>query len=156
MQGLGRPDEDTRDCGQRYNDEVMGRELAEGMARPGDMLFGRRTWQAFITAWGRTPIVGKIPVQPLADLPVARPFGGQQRDLQFLRGQQVQRPRGTAGRCARRCPEGGGYLAIDGRYWQFMPALACTGIDMASSRAAWCRSRSGWCCSPVRTWARSL
>jgi hypothetical protein len=49
------------------------------------MLFGRRTWQAFITAWGRTPIVGKIPVQLLADLPVARPFGGQQRDLQFLR-----------------------------------------------------------------------
>jgi ABC-type uncharacterized transport system permease subunit len=25
-----------------------------------------------------------------------------------------------------------------------MPALACTGIDTASSWAAWCRSRSGW------------
>jgi hypothetical protein len=36
--------------GQRYNDEVMGRELATGMARPGDMLFDRRTWQAVITA----------------------------------------------------------------------------------------------------------
>jgi hypothetical protein len=43
----------------------------------------------------------------------------------------------------RRCPEGGGYLAIDGRYWQFMPALACTGIETASSWA-WCRSRSRW------------
>jgi dihydrofolate reductase len=59
VQGLGRPDEDTRDgfthggWGPRYNDEVMGREMAAGMARPGDMLFGRRTWQDFITAWGR-------------------------------------------------------------------------------------------------------
>jgi hypothetical protein len=31
----------------------MGRELGKGMAKPGDMLFGRRTWQDFITAWGR-------------------------------------------------------------------------------------------------------
>ena len=31
----------------------MGREMAEAMARPGDMLFGRRTWQDFSTAWGR-------------------------------------------------------------------------------------------------------
>jgi dihydrofolate reductase len=59
VQGLGRPDEDTRGgfihggWGPRYNDEVMGRELAKGMAKPGDMLFGRRTWQDFITAWGR-------------------------------------------------------------------------------------------------------
>jgi len=59
VQGLGRPDEDTRGgfrhggWGQRYNDEVMGREMAEGMAKPGDMLFGRGTWQDFITAWGR-------------------------------------------------------------------------------------------------------
>ena len=59
VQGLGRPDEDTRGgftyggWGQRYNDEVMGREMATAMARPGDMLFGRRTWQDFITAWGR-------------------------------------------------------------------------------------------------------
>jgi dihydrofolate reductase len=59
VQGPGRPDEDTRGgfthggWGQRYNDEVMGREMAQGMARPGDMLFGRRTWQDFITAWGR-------------------------------------------------------------------------------------------------------
>jgi dihydrofolate reductase len=59
VQGLGRPDEDTRGgfthggWGQRYNDEVLGREMAKAMAKPGDMLFGRRTWQDFITAWGR-------------------------------------------------------------------------------------------------------
>ena len=27
--------------------------MAKAMATPGDMLFGRRTWQDFITAWGR-------------------------------------------------------------------------------------------------------
>lgn len=59
VQGLGRPDEDTRNgfvhggWGPEYNDEVMGRELAKEMNKPGDMLFGRRTWQDFITAWGR-------------------------------------------------------------------------------------------------------
>ena len=59
MQGLGRPDEDTRGgfthggWGQRYDDEVMGREMAKAMARPGDMLFGRRTGEDFSTAWGR-------------------------------------------------------------------------------------------------------
>ncbi|QNS05477.1 dihydrofolate reductase family protein [Streptomyces xanthii] len=58
VQGLGRPDEDTRGdfpyggWGPRYNDEVMGRELAEGMSRPGDMLLGRRTWQDFHRVWG--------------------------------------------------------------------------------------------------------
>jgi dihydrofolate reductase len=58
VQGLGRADEDTRGgfthggWGQRYNDEVMGREMAKGMSKPGSMLFGRRTWQDFITAWG--------------------------------------------------------------------------------------------------------
>jgi dihydrofolate reductase len=57
VQGLGRPDEDTRGdftqggWGQRFNDEVMGREMAEAMSKPGDMLFGRRTWQDFISAW---------------------------------------------------------------------------------------------------------
>jgi dihydrofolate reductase len=57
VQGLGRADEDTRDgfthggWGERYQDEVMGREMAKGMADPGDMLFGRRTWEDFITAW---------------------------------------------------------------------------------------------------------
>lgn len=58
VQGLGRPDEDTRGgfthggWGARYNDEVMSREMAAGMGRPGDMLFGRTTWEDFITAWG--------------------------------------------------------------------------------------------------------
>jgi dihydrofolate reductase len=58
VQGLGRPDEDTRGgfthggWGPRYDDEVMGREMAKAMAKPGDMLLGRRTWQDFITAWG--------------------------------------------------------------------------------------------------------
>jgi dihydrofolate reductase len=58
VQGLGRPDEDTRGgfthggWGQRYNDEVMGAEMGKGMTAPGDMLFGRRTWQDFTTAWG--------------------------------------------------------------------------------------------------------
>ena len=58
VQGLGRADEDTRGgfthggWGQRYNDEVLGREMAKAMANPGDMLFGRRTWQDFSTAWG--------------------------------------------------------------------------------------------------------
>lgn len=59
VQGPGRPDEDTRGSfthggwGLRYNDEVMGSEMAKGMAKPTDMLFGHRTWQDFITAWGR-------------------------------------------------------------------------------------------------------
>jgi dihydrofolate reductase len=57
VQGLGRADEDTRGgfthggWGGRFEDEVMAREMASGMAKPGDMLFGRRTWQDFITAW---------------------------------------------------------------------------------------------------------
>lgn len=57
VQGLGRPDEDTRGgfthggWGAPYNDEVMSREMASGMGKPGDMLFGRSTWQDFITAW---------------------------------------------------------------------------------------------------------
>ncbi|GAA2261971.1 dihydrofolate reductase family protein [Actinomadura luteofluorescens] len=59
VQGLGRPDEDTRGgfthggWGPKYNDEVMGREMAKGMANAGDMLFGRRTWEDFLNAWGR-------------------------------------------------------------------------------------------------------
>jgi dihydrofolate reductase len=59
VQGLGRPDEDTRGgfthggWGTSYQDEVMAQEMGKGMSRPGDMLFGRRTWEDFITAWGR-------------------------------------------------------------------------------------------------------
>lgn len=57
VQGLGRADEDTRNgfdrggWGGRYNDDVMAREMGRGMGESGDMLFGRRTWQDFITAW---------------------------------------------------------------------------------------------------------
>jgi dihydrofolate reductase len=59
VQGLGRADEDTRGgfahggWGSRFEDEVMAREMEKAMSRPGDMLFGRRTWQDFITAWSR-------------------------------------------------------------------------------------------------------
>ncbi|MEV0354433.1 dihydrofolate reductase family protein [Nocardia sp. NPDC050697] len=58
VQGLGRPDEDTRGgfehggWGAKYNDEIMGAEMAAGMGEPGDMLFGRRTWADFHRAWG--------------------------------------------------------------------------------------------------------
>ncbi|MEO7017529.1 MAG: dihydrofolate reductase family protein [Leifsonia sp.] len=57
VQGLGRPDEDTRGgfthggWGRQYNDEVMGREMGKGMSKPSGMLFGHRTWQDFIGAW---------------------------------------------------------------------------------------------------------
>ncbi|WP_225846192.1 dihydrofolate reductase family protein [Streptomyces sp. HPF1205] len=57
VQGLGRPDEDTRGgfthggWGGKYNDQVMGMEMGKGMSRPTDMLFGHRTWADFITAW---------------------------------------------------------------------------------------------------------
>ena len=60
VQGLGRPDEDTRGgfteggWGGRYQDEVMAREMGKGLSKPGDMLFGRRTWQDFITAWAHS------------------------------------------------------------------------------------------------------
>lgn len=59
VQALGRADEDTRGgfthggWGPRFNDEVMGRELGKGMARPGELLFGRRTWEDFSVVWGR-------------------------------------------------------------------------------------------------------
>lgn len=57
VQGLGRPDEDTRGgfvhggWGGQYNDHLMGQEMGRSMAKPGDMLFGRRTWNDFIGAW---------------------------------------------------------------------------------------------------------
>ncbi|SEP18170.1 dihydrofolate reductase family protein [Amycolatopsis saalfeldensis] len=58
VQGPGRADEDTRGgfphggWGTGYQDEVLAREMGQGMSRPGDMLLGRRTWQDFSTAWG--------------------------------------------------------------------------------------------------------
>jgi dihydrofolate reductase len=58
VQGLARPDEDTRGgfthggWGPRYQDDVLAREMAAGMAEPGDMLLGRRTWEDFARVWG--------------------------------------------------------------------------------------------------------
>ena len=57
MQGLGRPDEDTRDgfsaggWGPPYADEVMGREMGQGMASAAAMLLGRRTYDDFYSYW---------------------------------------------------------------------------------------------------------
>ncbi|MFE5286346.1 dihydrofolate reductase family protein [Nocardia sp. NPDC056611] len=57
VQGLGRPDEDTRGgfthggWGGKYNDDVMAAEMSKSMSNPTDMLFGRRTWTDFITVW---------------------------------------------------------------------------------------------------------
>ena len=61
VQGLGRPDEDTRDgfdlggWGPAYNDDVMNREMGAGMTEPGDLLLGRRTWQDFAGYWPQQP-----------------------------------------------------------------------------------------------------
>jgi dihydrofolate reductase len=58
MQAPGRPDEDTRDgfahggWANPDNDEVMGKVMAEGMARGGgSLLFGRRTYEDFYGFW---------------------------------------------------------------------------------------------------------
>jgi dihydrofolate reductase len=57
VQAPGRADEDTRGdfthggWGRGYDDEVARGEMGVGTGKPGDMLFGRRTWQDFITSW---------------------------------------------------------------------------------------------------------
>ncbi|NMN97330.1 dihydrofolate reductase family protein [Antrihabitans stalactiti] len=57
VQGLGRPDEDTRNgfvhggWGANYQDDILMQEMGRGMAEPGEILFGRRTWEDFIGAW---------------------------------------------------------------------------------------------------------
>jgi dihydrofolate reductase len=57
MQAPGRPDEDRRDGFEhggwavRYNDPVMGAVAAEGMAKGGALLFGRRTYEDFFSFW---------------------------------------------------------------------------------------------------------
>ena len=59
MQAPGRPDEDLRGGFQHggwalpYNDAVMGRVMAEGMAKGGALLFGRRTYEDFASFWPR-------------------------------------------------------------------------------------------------------
>jgi dihydrofolate reductase len=62
MQAPGGKEEDPRDnfpyggWAAPYNDEVKGKKMAEGMsARPGGLLFGRRTYEHFFKVWpGRT------------------------------------------------------------------------------------------------------
>jgi dihydrofolate reductase len=57
MQAPGRPDEDTRGgfahggWAAPYGDEVMGRVMADRMARPGALLLGRRTYEDFASYW---------------------------------------------------------------------------------------------------------
>jgi dihydrofolate reductase len=57
VQSPGRADEDTGGgfahggWAARHGDEVLAAEMGKGMAHTGAMLFGRRTWQDFITAW---------------------------------------------------------------------------------------------------------
>jgi dihydrofolate reductase len=61
MQAPADPNEDTRGGFERggwstpYNDDVKAKEMGKGMARQGDMLFGRRTYEHMFKAWhGRT------------------------------------------------------------------------------------------------------
>ena len=57
MQAPGRPDEDERGGFRHggwslpYNDDVKGREMAHGMARESELLFGRRTYEDFFSVW---------------------------------------------------------------------------------------------------------
>jgi dihydrofolate reductase len=57
MQAPGRPEEDDRDGFEHGGwaharvDEVMGRVMGEGMARGGALLFGRRTYEDFLSFW---------------------------------------------------------------------------------------------------------
>lgn len=61
MQAPGRPDEDTRDgfahggWAVPYNDPVMGRIAAQGMAQGAALLLGRRTYQDFYGFWPHQP-----------------------------------------------------------------------------------------------------
>ena len=61
MQAPAGKDEDTRGgfthggWALPYDDEVKGKEMGQGMAKGGDMLFGRRTYELLFKAWhGRT------------------------------------------------------------------------------------------------------
>jgi dihydrofolate reductase len=57
MQAPGRPDEDPRGgfahggWALPYNDEVMGRVVAQDMAGAGSLLLGRRTYEDFFSFW---------------------------------------------------------------------------------------------------------
>ena len=57
MQAPGRADEDERGgfehggWAHARSDEVMGRKMGEGMAQGGSLLFGRRTYENFLSFW---------------------------------------------------------------------------------------------------------
>jgi dihydrofolate reductase len=57
MQAPGRPDEDRRGGFEHggwavpYNDEVLAQTVAAGMADPGPLLLGRRTYEDFFSFW---------------------------------------------------------------------------------------------------------
>jgi dihydrofolate reductase len=57
MQAPGRPDEDRRGGFKHggwaipYNDAVMGKVMAKGMAQGGSLLLGRRTYEDFFKVW---------------------------------------------------------------------------------------------------------
>ncbi|MFI6817691.1 dihydrofolate reductase family protein [Nonomuraea sp. NPDC050328] len=57
MQGLGRPDEDTRGgfrhggWGEGYGDRVIGQFAGAGMANTTAMLFGRRSYEDLLAHW---------------------------------------------------------------------------------------------------------
>ena len=61
MQAPGRPDEDPRDdfdhggWATPYPDEVMGSAMADGIAKGGALLFGRRTYEQFASVWPNQP-----------------------------------------------------------------------------------------------------
>jgi dihydrofolate reductase len=61
MQSPAGPDEDRRGGFERggwappYFDQVMGEVAAEGMAKDGSMLFGRRTFEQFASFWPTQP-----------------------------------------------------------------------------------------------------
>jgi dihydrofolate reductase len=60
MQAPGGKDEDTRGgfehggWAQPYNDEVIGREMGQGMGKS-ELLFGRRTYEQFASFWPNAP-----------------------------------------------------------------------------------------------------
>lgn len=81
VQGLGRPNEDTRggfahgEWGRGYQDDVMAEEMLKGMSRPGDMLLGRRTWQDTLehaSAWRNSVVLRGDAAHTVAELK-ARP-----------------------------------------------------------------------------------
>jgi dihydrofolate reductase len=61
MQAPGDPDEDRRDGFERggwatpYFDRVMGDAAAEGIAKGGALLFGRKTYEHFASVWPNQP-----------------------------------------------------------------------------------------------------